>query len=665
MYRPASTVGVIVLNHRNRKRAGGFATLTAVVALIASPGAAVAQRAGENAVASASDGFGTSIGDERVGIYTPSSVRGFSPITAGNRRLEGLYFDLSGNGLTNRLTASSVVRVGLPALAYPFPAPSGIVDYRLRPSGDDAILSVVASRTFHGGTLVELDAQAPLIPGRLSLAAGASDANPHYSDGRSGLARSIAVLPTLRLGEGSSITAFWSAAETGGDSPPYLVTQGAVLPPMIEDGRFYGQEWAQNTQRSQTYGVLGRARIAENLTFRLGAFESRSTRVKSFTDLFLDVQPDGTARNIVISEPRLPARWTSGEARLTWVHDGQGADHAVHLSVRGRDKRLVSGGGAVADLGSARIGLVTRAPRPNFVFGVPTVNVVEQWSAGAAYIGRWHEELELNVGLQTTDYISTLTRDGNVARTTDAPLLYNVTVAYAPLDWLAVYGGVTTGLEETGWPPASAVNRDDAVPASRTEQYDAGVRLALGSARIVAGVFRIARPYFSTDQHNVYTALGDTRNQGAELSVVGPLTRRLSVVGGLVLFDAEVVGEAFETGRVGRRPVNSTNRSARVDLDYRTPLVDGLSLNASVQHTGPTIASTTGYPELGGDQLKVGDNTMFDMGARYRFNAGKTPMSARVLVANVFDTRSYVVTSSNAFAFRDVRRLSLHLSADL
>lgn len=638
-------------------------TAAFAIALLVLSGEAAAQRASENAAASASDGFGTSIGNERVGIYTPSSVRGFSPITAGNRRIEGLYFDLGGNGLTNRLTSGSVVRVGLPALAYPFPAPSGIVDYRLRPSGDAAVLSVVAARPAYGGYLLELDAQAPLIDDRLSLAAGVSDADQRFADGRKGIARAVAVIPTLRLGD-TAFTAFWSASETGGDVPPIIMTRGPSLPPVIRDNRFYGQNWTQNSQKSQTYGLLGRLALADELSLRVGAFESRSTRERSFSDLFLDVRPDGMARNVVIAEPRLPARWTSGEARLSWARDGKAFDHSLHLSLRGRDKRLELGGSSTVALGPARIGTLTPYPKPSFAFSPPTINTVQQWSVGAAYIGRWSDRLELNVSLQAANYESMISRNDRGARTKDTPLLYNATLAYAPADWLSFYGNITKGLEETSGPPSSAANRDDAIPASRTKQQDAGVRLALGPMRIVAGVFEIERPYFSTDRSNVYTALGDVRNRGAELSVVGQITDQLSVVSGLVLLDARVVGEAFELGRAGRRPVGSMKRSGRVDLDYRTTFVDGLSLTFGIQHTGPMIASTTGYTELGGEQLEIGAYTTFDIGARYRFNIGEVPMSARVLLANTFDERGYFASSSNTFGIRDTRRLSLQLSAD-
>src|SRR5687767_14569713 len=50
-------------------------------------------RAAENVVRQAEDAFGTNVGRESIGIYNSSNVRGFSPTTAGNARIDGLYFD--------------------------------------------------------------------------------------------------------------------------------------------------------------------------------------------------------------------------------------------------------------------------------------------------------------------------------------------------------------------------------------------------------------------------------------------------------------------------------------------------------------------------------------------------------------------------------------------
>lgn len=95
--------------------------LLSAASLVLAP-AAQAQRVTDNAAAGAEDAFGTSIGNERVGLYSGNDVRGFSPVTANNIRLEGLYFDRPA-AFTDRLVQSNVVRVGLTAQNYLFPAP--------------------------------------------------------------------------------------------------------------------------------------------------------------------------------------------------------------------------------------------------------------------------------------------------------------------------------------------------------------------------------------------------------------------------------------------------------------------------------------------------------------------------------------------------------------
>ncbi|MBA3832189.1 MAG: TonB-dependent receptor [Chthoniobacterales bacterium] len=642
-------------------RAGGV-MITLVAAAIVIAGPAKAQRASENAVTAASDAFGTSIGNEKIGLYSDDEVRGFSPVTAGNRRLDGLYFDLGGNGLTSRLITGSDIRVGVAALTYPLPAPSGIVDYRLRSSGDDLIVSVVGGQSNYGGHFLELDSQIPLINGRASLAAGAGYSADQHEEGRQGTSWSLAILPRVRFATGE-VTAFWSAADNRGDTRPLLVTDGPTIPPEIHGRRFYGQDWAQNSQRSMTYGMLGRIELGGDFTLRAGVFESRSTRYSRFTDLFLHIAPDGGAQELVVSEPEAPSRWTSGELRLSWANDGEHFRQAIHLSARGRDKRLVFGGGDAADLGSTFIGEANPVPAPRFDFGDTTANLVRQATLGVAYVGRWDNFLEFNVGLQKTDYTSTVRQSDLTTQTQASPWLYNATAAITPKPWLALYAGYTRGLEETAPAPGGAANRGEAQPASLTQQREAGVKLVLGRTRIVADVFEIERPYYSTDASNIYAALGTVRNRGAELSVVSQIGDSLSLVGGVVFFDPRVSGEAITAGDAGARPVGSTGQLARLDLEYRFPLVKGLSFDMSVNHTGRRVASTQPYPALGNQQLEVREQTTLDIGARYQFSVRQTPVTARILLANVLADRVYEVASSNTFFIGDTRRLSFQVSA--
>jgi iron complex outermembrane recepter protein len=107
---------------------------TAALAALIAPSVALAQRTDDNATTQSDDAFGKSVGDERIGIYDPYNVRGFSAVEAGNTRIEGLYFFQQANP-TDRLVDGSTMRVGIAAQGYPFPAPTGIADYSLRKPG--------------------------------------------------------------------------------------------------------------------------------------------------------------------------------------------------------------------------------------------------------------------------------------------------------------------------------------------------------------------------------------------------------------------------------------------------------------------------------------------------------------------------------------------------
>src|SRR5690349_24230844 len=112
-------------------------TLAAATLTVMAP--AFAQRADDNALQQAQDAFGTTVGIETIGLYAPEEVRGFSALDAGNERLDGLYFDLQ-TPLTDHLIDSTAMRVGISSQGYPLPAPTGIVDYRLRRPGDRRVI---------------------------------------------------------------------------------------------------------------------------------------------------------------------------------------------------------------------------------------------------------------------------------------------------------------------------------------------------------------------------------------------------------------------------------------------------------------------------------------------------------------------------------------------
>lgn len=638
-------------------------SLTAILLASATP--ALAQRADENAVRAAGDAFGTSVGNEKIGLYGASDVRGFSPINAGNIRIEGLAVTEHG-GFTNRVVSGSTIRVGLTAQGYPFPAPTGIADYSLRNSGNEAVLSPVLTLGPYGTVGLDLDAQIPILRDRLSVAAGLSYRYEENFPGEDGRTLQGGGVLRWRPSDGIEVKSFYGRTRIRDDFDiPSIFVAGPYLPPKIER-RNFGLDFAANDVDRQFYGGVGSARLSEGWQVRAGLFRWESEVKRGRTELYLNAQPDGSAQRQLVATKDQTSRSTSGELRSSWsIADGD-RRHILHLAARGRDTRRAYSGADVRNLGPAVIGRRSDVPEPDFDFGPLTRDEVRQITGGIGYELRWPEVAELSLGLQKTDYEKRTLIPGRPALvTTDGPWLYNGTLAVHLTGRLVAYAGYTRGLEESGVAPANAVNRNSAPPALRTSQRDAGLRYAISPRlSLVAGLFDVRKPYFNLDPDLVYRDLGTVRHRGVELSLAGQPVDGLSLVAGAVLLDAAVSGEAVELGTIGPKPVGTAARIVRANFDYRLPFFAPLSLDLGITHQAAQVASARTYAELGGRQLTTEPQTIVDIGARYRFKAGAVPATLRAQITNLFDTYRWKVGSSAAFRFIDERRLMLTLAAD-
>jgi iron complex outermembrane receptor protein len=633
--------------------------------IIASATPAVAQRTGENAVKAADDAFGTSVGNERVGLYNVGDVRGFSPITAGNIRLEGLSV-IEHGGFTTRVVSSSTIRVGLTAQGYPFPAPTGIADYSLRNSGNEAILSPNVYVGPYGSAGIEVDAQIPILRDRLSVAAGVGYRYEENFPGETGrIWQGGGVLrwrPTDRI----EVKPFYGRIKIVDDVDiPAIFTAGPYLPPKVER-RNFGLHYTRNDVERQFYGGVSTVRMSDNWQLRGGLFRWENNVTNGRSEFFRNVQPDGLAQRQLVATKDQTAKSTSGELRTSYsVVEGE-RRHTVHLAVRARDTNRHYGGADVRNLGPGVVGKSADVPEPDFQFGPLSRDAVRQVTGGIGYELRWPQVAELSLGLQKTDYRKdTLVPGRPVLTTKENPWLYNGTLALHVMDKLIAYAGYTRGLEESGVAPANAVNRNSAPPALRTSQRDAGIRYAiLTRVSLVAGVFDVRKPYFNVDPDLVYRDLGTVRHRGIELSLAGQPLEGLSVVAGAVLLDADVSGEAVNLGIIGPTPVGTAERIVRANFDYRLPFLDALSVDFGITNQAGQVASVTRHAVLGGRQLTTQPQTLFDVGARYRFTLGGTPATLRAQVTNLFDTYRWKVNNNSAFRFIDERRLMLSLAAD-
>jgi len=497
------------------------------------------------------------------------------------------------------------------------------------------------------------------VTDRLSIGAGYGLVSDRNHTGGAAEFRTAALIARWEPVDGVEIIPFWSRVGIADEElPPLLLTAGDFLPPRLERVKRIGQKWAANDGETITAGLATTLKSG-GWTLKAGAFRSILDLDRSHTQLFLNVRPDGTADEVVIAEPGRRSASTSGEVRLSRRFADGPRLHTLHFSIKGRDRARVYGGSSEIFVGNHPIEDPVDFPEPVSNFGPQTRDTVRQWTAGIAYEGRWKDVGEVSIGVQKTDYSKRVFGpDLPVITTKDAPLLLNATAALYASPSLAFYGSYTEGLEESPVAPGHAVNRDEAPPAIRTRQVDAGLRWSIvPGIRLVAGVFEVTKPFYSLDNARVFRQLGDVRHRGAEFSLSGQIAPGLTAIAGTALIDARLSGDAVDSGLVGRKPLASFGRLSTAVLDYRPTFAPAVSVDLVVESTSDRVASADG-------KLVIPARAIASVGGRYRFKLGKAPATLRVQVANIGNKYGWANGSSGIYLYNLPRRLTATLTAD-
>ncbi|MGE4063415.1 MAG: hypothetical protein AB7E79_08605 [Rhodospirillaceae bacterium] len=619
---------------------------------------ALAQRADENAIKAAEDAFGTQVGNESIGLYNAGDVRGFSPTEAGNLRLEGLYFDRQGD-TTSRIVSGSTVRVGLSAQSYPFMAPTGVVDYRLRRPGERAITSLVATFGPFDAMSLEADTQLPLGD-KLSIGAGIAGVKEKSPSDTRSWVTNVGAIFRWRPNDNVEIVPFGAINfRWDRESGHTITTAGPFLPPEVDRDVFYGQYWIPFASQQSAWGFIATANLGDDWTFRTGWFRSLNWRVKQGEALFRNTQPDGrTDRFAVIIPGNILGSW-SGEARLSKIVYEGPRRHTLHGAFRGRFKTRTFGGTTTIPLGPGVIGVPDFEPEPTWTLGAQNTARVRQGTGGLAYEGLWPRVGEVSFGVQKTFYRRASEGPGvPTVVSKDSPWLFNGTVAAYLSDALALYGSWARGLEESGEAPQTAVNRGESVPATRTAQIDAGFRYTIRPGlRFVAGVFEIKKPFFNLDTTNLFTRVGDVRHRGVELSLTGQMTPGLTVVAGAVLLQARTAGLFVDTGRIGVVPLGRDPASFRLNVQYGPKAWNGFSLDTQIAYFSSRYADLM-------NTVRAPASHTINVGGRYAFRVGDTAATLRAQVLNLTDEFAWNISPTANFSPIDQRRFMISLSAD-
>ncbi len=625
-----------------------------------------AQRASENVVTSAQDAFGTTIGDDSIGLYSSTETRGFSPQDAGNMRIEGLFFDqqTNGFGFGGQLVKSTTMRVGLSAQSYPSPAPTGIADVRLRLPSDKTFVSASTFYGAYGSYGGQLDLELPVISNKLGATLGVAGGHTDLNFGGGFEYLDFSGLLHWTPTDATEIITFYqrSVPQNGTGTPPGVITGGAFLPPKIDRGNFFGPDFDQGRHRTQTnIGLIGRTLVFDNWRLQAGLFRSVNALDNFFFMFYSNTQPDGIGDLNVRTRPSTFLGSFSGEVRASGVYAEGPRRHTFHISAKGRAGKRTFGGDDTLSFGPTPIGVRIQIAKPTaFNFGPQSRDKIRHGTTGITYVGQWAGVGEISAGVQKSFYRRTVDQFGPTLTTTRTnPWLYNGTIAVQGGANLTFYAGYTRGLEDSGIAPESAANPGEALAASLTEQLDAGIRYKITpKITLVAGVFEVKKPFFTRDTANVFTRLGALSHRGIEVSLSGEPIEDLKIVSGAVLLKARVKGTAVAQGLVGEVSPGQTPVLVRLSADYGPAAWRGFSLNGRVNFEDSHFANRI-------NTSKIPSATTVNLGARYNFKIQDASASIRFDVRNVTNTNGWTVAgASELFTPLTPRQFIARVTAD-
>jgi iron complex outermembrane recepter protein len=576
------------------------------IALLLAASSAAAQ---DSAVKSAADAFGERVGTEQSGLYSETQVRGFDLNDSGAYRIDDAYFSRAA-ALNDPVLAGVGVRVGVNAVRLAYPAPSGVVNYRLRQAGPVNELRLGVGLRDFGTQVVQGDGS--LREGDFSFAGGFVW-RPLWrlAQGYEGRGIDVGGVGAWQITPDQRVRAFASMFQRGYDGDYAVVPSEAAVPPNLKRLHQYSPSWAWTQAVSSNFGVLYDGRI--------GGFEIDAAAFHSIFDIdrtdftLISADADGHASATTFRNPDRTKRSDSVEARLSRQFEEGSFSHLATASLRG--------GRAVVDLTST-----LAIPLSDFDLrddeapdgteltwsGTRGTDTVEQVTASAGYGLAWSNRVQLRSAIHRTRYEKNVVSVAGVrTEGVTESTLYNASLIFNFTDRTAVFGSWVTGLEESGVAPASSINRDEVLPPVEAEQFELGVRHAITpELTFIGALFDVSKPTNGLRADRSFGLVGEVRHRGVEASIAGKMDAKTRVVLGAVAFQPEVSGPLVDAGVVGSRAAGISH--VIVNANVERQIWNGWSMDASVSYAGERWADTA-------NTFKTPAVTTVGLGVRNRF----------------------------------------------
>ena len=593
-------------------------------------------------------------------------IRGVEVQNRTNYRLNGSMPIMNFAQVPMENKARVEVLKGASALYYGFTAPSGIVNYVTKRAGLHPVTSVGLRFDTNGTLLAHADVgrrfgDEEQYALRLNVAGGQLG---NYLDGVDEGNRSFASAAfdwrvTSRLVLALDLEYDRRrTVEQAGVALPTAVNGTITLPHAVDPKKLVGPDWA--TFRAETTNIQARAdySLSDNWALTVEAGRSKVDR-----DRTLPIFQFTNAAAVATGAGRIRGNMQNNvntsdllRAELAGIVEAAGMTHNITAGVAKADKEQEP----VYQRNYTATGqnLYNPVRLTNYTFTArpanPSSPLLETTDLGVYAIDRVEISPEWQVigGLRYSKYKSD--QGTNHYRATKTTPM--ASVVYKPADDLSFYASYGKALEEGETAPNGTANQNQRMRPGVSDQYEVGGRWQMPNGTLLsAALFNINRPGYYTNANNIFTADGEQRYTGLELSAQGELVKNVNWQSSLMLLDPKFrkINDQYN----GKLPENAAKRTASLFLSYDIDALPGLSVNGGAYYTGRRPVNDLNQAWLGGV-------TLYSAGVQYQHHLFGKQTTWQLNVDNLTDKR-YWAGGGTRLAAGAPRVIKLGVKVDL
>ncbi|HVY07443.1 MAG TPA: TonB-dependent receptor [Burkholderiales bacterium] len=418
--------------------------------------------------------------------------------------------------------------------------------------------------------------------------------------------------------------------------PSVSVATGIAVPTAPDASKNFAQPWTYSDERDYFGTLRGEVDFTKDVT-AWAAFGMRRGSEDNVLSLPTVIDAAGNARLDGFDNTR-EDKVQTGELGIRWKFHTGAVSHSLAANYSAYTIDIKSAFAFGFGNGATNIYNPVAIPRPanGFVSGdLDSPRTTEKTDlssfALADTLGFIDDRLLVTLGARQQNI-----KDKNYDGSTGALLSDYDQDATTPLvaavfkitPKVSVYANYVESLTKGQVAPIGTNNVGQSIEPFKSKQKEVGLKYDGGSIGGTLAVFSTTLPLAITE-NSVFSANGEQRNRGIELTAYGEPVKHVRILGGVTLLESEQTRTANGVNE-GKDAIGVPHTQVNLGGEWDIPGMERLTLTGRVIHTSTQFLD-------GANQQEIPDWTRVDVGARYVVDMGSKLLTLRAGIENLFD----------------------------